>query len=137
MFVFLFSSGSVSRTLRITFWFSSVFSEAPGSWVYVSYARLSKASSYGAASGNIYITNLMGQVPVSHLAIHGQIPVSWRLDGELDKQASQLGSLHLDPGCRRTLLEGPQSHSQLTRQDCLNFQGVALKEEEEVWKVVG
>lgn len=64
MFVFIFSSGSVSRTLWITFWFSSVFSEAPGSWVYVSYVRLSKDPSYGAASGTIYIRNLMGQVPV-------------------------------------------------------------------------
>lgn len=89
----------------LLFQFSSVFSEAPGSWVYVSYVRLSKDPIYGSASWDVYILNLMGQVLVSYLTIHGQILVSCRLGGKLDKQASHSGSLHLHPGCWRSLLE--------------------------------
>lgn len=65
--------------------------------MYVSYVRLSKDPTYGAASRSVSITNLMGQVPGSHLEIHGQSLVSCRLDGKLDKKASRLGSLQEIP----------------------------------------
>lgn len=80
-----------------------------------------KLSKDPIASGSVYIMNRVGQVPMSQLAIHGQVLVSCRLDGKLDKQAPHSGSLHLDPGCRRSLSEGSQSHFQFTRKDSLKL----------------
>lgn len=87
-------------------------------WVCVRCVKLSKDP---IASGSVYIMNLMGQVPMSQLVIHGQVLVSCRLGRKLDKQVPHSGSLHLELGCRRSLSEGPQSHFQFTRKDYLKL----------------
>lgn len=57
-----------------------------------------KLSKDPITSGSVYIMNRMGQVLMSQLAIHGQVLVSCRLDGKLDKQAPHSGSLHFRVG---------------------------------------